>query len=147
MLATQQDVFDYAEIKCAIINGAKKPELLFPILSGGYLDATMAEELFDSGRACGVGTIPNAGGGGQSSESSMEASILNGTLLQVNAEKAQTATLRIFNLLGQTLSTEKLVLQPGTNTINLDMPDYPFVATYICQLQYGKESKTLKFIK
>ncbi len=157
MLATQQTVFNYAEIKCAIINGANEsPYTSIETLSQGYLDAVMAQNVFDTGEACayvspssetGSESDSGSGGFGRSYQNSIDATIQNGEILSINSNKEQIANLRIFNLLGQSLSSKEVVLQKGQNNIVLEIPDYPFIGTYLCQLQYGDQSETIKFIK
>jgi len=150
--ATQQAVFDYAEIKCAIINGANKAsDTPIATLSQGYLDANRAQAVFNAGSCLGQ-SIPSTplqvnSGSSVSAEEAIKASVQNGETLIINANKEQNASLRIVNLLGQTLSYKDIVLQAGQNNFELEIPEQPFIATYICQIQYEGQSKTIKFIK
>ena len=152
-LATQQVIFDYSEIKCAIINGANKPSgIPIATLSQGYLDANKAQAIFNSGANCEGQSIPTTPlqsniGNILSDEEVIKASIQDGETLSIIADKEQNASIRVFNLLGQTLSHKDIVLQAGQNSFVLEISDQPFIATYICQVQYGGQSKTIKFVK
>ena len=152
-LATQQAVFDYAEIKCAIINGANKTAgTPIATLSQGYLDGARAQMMFDAGVGCVGQSIPSTpmqsnSGNSVSGEEAIKAIIQNGEILSIHSEKEQMASLRIFNLLGQTLSHKDIVIHAGQNNFALEIPEQPFLATYICQVQYGEQSKTMKFVK
>ena len=156
MLATQQTVFNYAEIKCAIINGANQSSgTPTETLSGGYLDGAMAQSVFDMEGPCVLGSAssnPSSGsgsgsGGGRSTDNVLNASIQYGKTLSIDSDKEQLASIRVFNLLGQTLNVQEVVLLQGQNNYDLEIPDYPFLTTYVCQLQYGTQSKTIKFVK
>ncbi|MEL6865861.1 MAG: S8 family serine peptidase [Bacteroidota bacterium] len=144
ILATQQSVFDYKEIKCAIINGANHSSTT-PTLSQGYLDATKAQMIFNTGSACSVSSLPT--GSEYSATSTVEVDIKNGQWLNIDSDKEQVANLRVFNMLGQLLHAKELQLQAGPNSFDLEIPKYHSPTTYVYQLQYGTRNKTLMFVR
>lgn len=148
MFATQQTVFSYKEIKCAIINGARISEFgNNGTLSKGYLDAGLAQSVFDGEAPCGTVSTPSSSANARSTDNALNASIQNGSILTIDSDKEQVAQVRVFNLLGQTLSAKEIRLQKGQNNYTLEIPNYSEVGTYICHLQYGTESQTIKFVR
>ena len=149
MLATQQANFDYEKVKCAIINGAKELPVGSNIsVSNGYLDATKAQIVFDTGSPCTATSpspnlVPTTLGTGI-----VEASIQNGAFLNITSEKEQPARLSIFNTLGQVLYAKEIIIQEGQNKYTLEgFPQQTSSSVYICNLQYGTESETIKFVR
>jgi len=147
MLASQQSHFDYAEIKCAIINGANQSDTPNTTLSKGYLDATMAQGIFNSELPCYVASGPSASSFVAPVNNSFDASIQKGGILNIQSDQEQVANLRLFNTLGQILYAKEILIQTGQNNFELEIPDHLPFSTYVCFLQYGNESKTIKFVK
>ena len=149
MLATQQATFDYEKVKCAIINGAKELSVGSNIsVSNGYLDATKAQIVFDTGSPCTATSpspnpVPAILG-----TSIVDAIIQNGAFLSITSDKEQSARLSIFNTMGQVLYTKQISIQEGLNKYRLEgLPEQISSSVYICNLQYGTESETIKFVK
>lgn len=147
-LTTHLEKFDYAEIKCILINSANQSSFLEGLVnSGGYLHAEDAFDVLNTSTCAvvepgGLPTLSNFNSGSMPNEIN-----LNGTTLTIPSSKTQTATITIFNTLGQVLSTQKVSLYKGNTELDLNWPTQINPNMYLINVRYGQTSKTLKSIR
>lgn len=156
MLAAHQTVFDYAPIKCALINGATyNQELAGLMVANGHLDAVGAYNYFINNPTC-----ENSNGGGEvkrrraapamEQNNSMDLSAWSGVnevVLNFNAQFGQTAEISIFNLLGQLVYTDQMSSAEGQNQYVWEAATDGSSEMYIVQLTIDGAKETVKVIR
>ena len=72
---------------------------------------------------------------------------IHGNTLNVQSTKEQAATIRICNILGQVLSTQKVWLYNGNTEFELNWPSQNNPSLYLINIEYDNKSETMKIIK
>jgi len=149
-LGTLQATFDWAKVKCAIITGSKMDINLYgKVLSNGYLSAETAKSIL-----LGDCTLPPGPPSNVATERSNEiedAYLANADQINIQMASDQAVNIRIFNALGQTLSSEQIQFKEGLNTYDLPWeqtasPSFG-TAMYFINLQYNGQYKTIKIVR
>ncbi len=142
-LATSQSVFDFEEIKCAILNGAiQRMNLVNRVFSNGYLDANGAYAILSSGDPCSQNIITNPNNR-LAEEASSNTEVKNG-LLYIESDKEQKATVSVFNTFGQRLSSEIVRLNEGETSYDWNKFDQELFGVYFIHLKYENRQEVIK---
>lgn len=150
-LGTLQSVFDWQEIKCAIIIGSTPhTDLNGKIVANGYLSAQEAKSALEVG--C---TLPPSGPGPNVTQARRkeikDAYWINGDQINIQMATDQQVSISVFNVLGQRLSSENIQLSEGLNTYDLPWAETNAqnfgTAMYLVNLQYKDQSKTIKIVR
>lgn len=150
LLATHQDHFDYAAIKCAILKGATShSSLKNKVVSNGFINAQAALSYLDF--ACYNGSnFKTIAPENISMSPILEIKTFLDPMnvqLDIQSSKVQEGQISIYNTQGQLFSQENLFLQEGSNAYTWQQPKKHFSALYFIHIQVGNQSKTLKVMR